>query len=139
MVDTHNQEVGLIGAGHIGLQLCRHLLARGYRVLAFDVAPAACASASDLGASVASSVGEVGARSSHVLLSLPGSEAVEDVVLSEGGLGLTMPPGSLLIDTSSSRPTSTRRMPQSFPSEEYACSTRRSAAVSPGRETQTLP
>ncbi len=110
MTGDGKPDVGLIGVGHIGGEVCRHLLGRGKRVCVFDLNKPALRSAEDMGAVTAGSVGELGAHAKYILLSLPDSDAVEAVVLSPGGLCSSMPPGSLVIDTSSSRPASTRML-----------------------------
>jgi 3-hydroxyisobutyrate dehydrogenase len=57
-----------------------------------------------------SSPAELAGSVDVVLLSLPDSDVVERVVFGEGGLGEELSEGKVLIDTSSSKPSSTRRI-----------------------------
>ena len=62
------------------------------------------------GAERAESPVEVASGMETVLLSLPNSEVVEKVVLGSGGLAEGLREGATVIDMSSSRPSSTRRL-----------------------------
>jgi 3-hydroxyisobutyrate dehydrogenase-like beta-hydroxyacid dehydrogenase len=99
--------IGFVGLGNIGLPMCRRLLESGYDVLAYDANPEAESRLEDTPAERADSLKAL-AAADMVLLSLPGSDVVEEVVLGEGGLAEGLSSGEVLIDTSSSRPSSTR-------------------------------
>ena len=99
--------IGFVGLGNIGFPMCRRLLESGYEVLAYDANPGAVSRLEDTPAEPADSL-KVLAAADVVLLSLPGSDVVEEVVLGEGGLAEGLSSGKVLIDTSSSRPSSTR-------------------------------
>ena len=99
--------IGFVGLGNIGFPMCRRLLESGYEVLAYDANPEAVSRLEDTPAEPADSLKTL-AAADVVLLSLPGSDVVEEVVLGEGGLAEGLSPGKVLIDTSSSRPSSTR-------------------------------
>jgi 3-hydroxyisobutyrate dehydrogenase-like beta-hydroxyacid dehydrogenase len=99
--------IGFVGLGNIGFPMCRRLLESGYEVLAYDANPEAVSRLEDTPAEPADSLKAL-AAADVVLLSLPGSDVVEEVVLGEGGLAEGLSPGKVLIDTSSSRPSSTR-------------------------------
>ena len=100
--------VGFVGIGNIGEPVCRHLLDAGYELLIYDVDPEALARLADTPAEPAASPEALASRADVVLLSLPNSDIVEEVVFSEGGLKDGFSSGKALIDTSSSRPSSTR-------------------------------
>ena len=99
--------IGFVGLGNIGFPMCRRLLESGYEVIAYDANPEAVSRLRDTPAEPADSLKAL-AAADVVLLSLPGSDVVEEVVLGEGGLAEGLSSGKVLIDTSSSRPSSTR-------------------------------
>ena len=61
--------VGFIGLGIMGSAMSRHLLGAGYRVIGYDVSPAACDAHRARGGTVAGSPAEIAARTSvHAVL-----------------------------------------------------------------------
>lgn len=102
--------LGLVGLGNIGGAICRHLLKAGYEVTVYDVSPEAISRLENTSAEPVEELKILAARADVVLLSLPNSDIVEGVVLGEGGLVESFSAGKVLIDTSSSRPSSTRRI-----------------------------
>ena len=101
-------KLGFVGLGNIGEPICRNLLEEGYEIAVHDANPKAMARLGDTGAEPAESLGELGAVADVVLLSLPNSAVVEKVVLGVDGLAGALSEGKVLIDTSSSKPHSTR-------------------------------
>jgi 3-hydroxyisobutyrate dehydrogenase-like beta-hydroxyacid dehydrogenase len=101
-------KLGLIGLGNIGEPICRRLLENGYEVYIYDATPEAVAKLSDSPAEPARNLKDLARSTEVVLLSLPNSDVVERVVLGDGGLLESLSSGKVLIDTSSSRPSSTR-------------------------------
>jgi 2-hydroxy-3-oxopropionate reductase len=93
----------------MGLPMARNLLRKGFRVTVVrhrdPNAPAALAA---LGAAVVASPHELGGRAEVVILMLPTSREVEEVVL--GGLAGVMRPGQIILDMGTSDPASTRRI-----------------------------
>ena len=53
------RRVGMIGLGQMGRPMSRHLLAKGFEVIGYDVAPAAARKVKALGARIAKSPAEV--------------------------------------------------------------------------------
>lgn len=102
--------IGFIGLGNIGEPLCRRLLARDHELVVYDVSATAMARLASAAVTPVQSPREVAERASVVVLSLPNSAIVEEVVLGAEGLVAGFTPGQVLIDTSSSRPSSTRRL-----------------------------
>jgi 3-hydroxyisobutyrate dehydrogenase-like beta-hydroxyacid dehydrogenase len=102
--------LGFVGIGNIGEPVCRHLLEEGYELLIYDVDPEALAKLGDTPAEPAASLETLASKSDVVLLSLPNSDIVEGVVFGEGGLEEGFSAGKTLIDTSSSKPSSTRNI-----------------------------
>ncbi len=90
--------------------MSRRLLDRGYKVLVYDVNQRALERLRETPAQRASSLTELASTVDVVILSLPNSAIVEQVVFGEGGLQEGLSSGKVLIDTSTSRPSSTRRI-----------------------------
>ena len=101
-------KVGFVGLGNIGAPMCRRLLEDGYEVSVYDANPEAVSKLGDTSAEPAGSLEAIATSADVVLLSLPNSDIVEEVVLGSGGLAEAFSSGKVLIDTSSSRPSSTR-------------------------------
>ena len=101
-------KLGLIGLGNIGEPICRHLIEEGYAVFVYDVGREAMARLEDTAAEPAKSPKALASAADVVLLSLPDSTVVEEIVLGKDGLLESLSPGKILIDTSSSKPSSTR-------------------------------
>ncbi|MFT4468864.1 NAD(P)-dependent oxidoreductase [Arthrobacter sulfonylureivorans] len=98
---------GFIGLGNMGGRMARCLVNAGQPVLGYDTRPESIEAA---GATSASSVAEVVTSSDIVLLSLPESRIVEAVVLGEDGVLAHARPGQVLVDLSTSAPSSTIRL-----------------------------
>lgn len=108
------RQVGFIGLGNMGGRMTARLVAAGMTVAGYDVRAGLAA---EVGATAALSPGAVCAGSECVLLSLPDSRAVEAVVLGSarasgfsGGLIDVARPGQVIIDMSTSAPSSTQRI-----------------------------
>lgn len=102
--------LGFVGVGSIGAPMCHHLLDRGYEVFIYDVNPWTLEQFRETSAKLAPSLTELARSADAVLLSLPNSAVVEQAVLGEGGLAEGFSGGDVLIDMSSSKPSSTHRV-----------------------------
>lgn len=102
-----SNSIGIIGIGKMGGAIARNLNKKGYRVLVFDLDEAKLEEFKKLGCKVANSVLNLLCQSEKVILSLPNSNAVEEVVLGENGLLSGDIEGKVIIDCSSSYPPST--------------------------------
>lgn len=105
-----NPKLGFVGLGNIGSPLCERLIARGYDLQVYDVNTQAMERFRETSAGLAPSLTELAGSVDVVILSLPDSAIVEKVVLGEGGLAEGLAAGKVLIDLSSSRPSSTQRI-----------------------------
>lgn len=107
-------QVGFIGLGMMGLPMSRSMVARGFRVLGCDTsdaARAALAEGAPAGAvAFAPDPAAVAAAADVVVLMLPNSRIVAQVMEGERGLLAALRPGMLVIDMSSSEPGETRRL-----------------------------
>ena len=102
--------IGFVGLGNMGHPMSARLGVAGFRVAAFDVDPDARRRAGrNPGVNEVSTLAAVAAGTQAVILILPNSTIVGQVVI-EGGLLDAMAPGALLIDMSSSDATDTRTL-----------------------------
>lgn len=101
--------IGLIGIGNIGRFYAQRLIEEGYSLTALDLDPERVRYAVELGAQAAASPAEVAERSDVVILSLPGSRAVEAVMDGEEGVLSCLRAGQLVIDTGTTRPETDAR------------------------------
>jgi 3-hydroxyisobutyrate dehydrogenase len=101
--------VGFVGLGAMGTPMARHLAGR-FPLLAWDIDAAArerFSREAPAGAEVASGLAEAARGAEAVVLSLPDSAVVESVF---DDLLEALDPGAVIVDMSSSDPTSTRRL-----------------------------
>lgn len=107
---TISTTVGFIGAsGMMGHGMAKNLLAAGYP-LTYTVHRSGVADLDDLGARRAADPAELGASCDVVIICVTGSPQVENVVTGPKGL-LTRPrEGLIIIDASTSEPSSTARL-----------------------------
>lgn len=102
--------VGFVGVGNIGWPMCVNIAKSGFPVVAYDTSPMVLTSLEGTEVEAAESLTEVAHAAEVCVLSLPNSSVVEDVVLGKGGLLEGLSEGNAVIDTSSSRPSSTREV-----------------------------
>jgi 3-hydroxyisobutyrate dehydrogenase len=102
--------IGFVGLGNMGEPMVRRLAAAGYEVRAYDIAERARTRlASTTGVTLTESPAAVADGADVVILMLPGSDAVEQVLLGDGLLDRVRP-GTLVADMSSSEPARTRAL-----------------------------
>jgi 3-hydroxyisobutyrate dehydrogenase len=92
----------------MGWPMARRLHEAGHTVRCYDPSPGARARAEAAGLPVLGGPGDAG-RSEVVVLMLPNSDVVEAVLLGDGLLD-ALPAGVTVVDMSSSRPASTRKL-----------------------------
>jgi 3-hydroxyisobutyrate dehydrogenase len=102
--------VGFIGLGAMGSRMAKNLLKAGFQCIVYDVRKEAVDELARIGARPASSPEEVARKSDVILLSLPSSPHVEEVMLGPNGVLKGARPGSLVIDLSTIDPITTRRI-----------------------------
>jgi 3-hydroxyisobutyrate dehydrogenase-like beta-hydroxyacid dehydrogenase len=95
---------GVIGLGNMGGRITRRIVDSGREVIGFDVDPTRAEAA---GATAAPSPAAVAGSCDVVLLSLPDSPVVEAVVLGDEGILSAAGPGAVVVDLSTSSPSST--------------------------------
>lgn len=104
------EKIGLVGTGVMGIPMSKRLLAAGHQLVLYDVKPEAMTPLLEMGAEASSSPADLAERCGKVITMLPNSTIVEEVVLGEKGLSRGFAAGSILMDMSSSVPTSTRKI-----------------------------
>lgn len=100
--------VGMIGIGEIGSRMVKRLLAQGYEVSVFDID--ADKTASILGAYPCASPAELASRSTVIITCVTNSQAVEKALLGDDGVITTVRPHSIVIEMTTSTPTTTRQV-----------------------------
>ncbi len=83
-------KVGLVGLGLVGTALAELLLRRQFDVVGFDIDPQRRAELEKLGAEWAGSPAEVAGQVERIILSLPDTNVVEQVVEGPGLVGATL-------------------------------------------------
>lgn len=96
--------VGIVGVGLMGGWLAQHLLAAGYTVTVHDLDPAKVDAIVAAGGKKADSPEQIAAAVDVIILSLPNSDIVEDVVRNSLKLFGTGRPGLILLDASTADP-----------------------------------
>lgn len=105
------RSLGFIGLGAMGMPMARNLVRKGFQVTAARHRdPEAPAVLAEIGARIVDSPTELGPLVESVILMLPTSREVEEVVLGEGGLAGVMSSGQIILDMGTSDPASTRRI-----------------------------
>lgn len=99
-----------IGLGRIGAPMAERLIAAGYRLSVFDLAPAAMEKLVALGARAAASPADAAADAQTVCFCVSDGAAVEQAALGPEGAARAAPSGALLIDHSTTHPELTRTM-----------------------------
>jgi 3-hydroxyisobutyrate dehydrogenase len=104
------ERIGVVGLGRMGSGMARSLARAGFAVTGADLSAEIRRSCAADGISVADELGDLLSRSDVVILSLPHAAAVAEVVEGPGGLLERGRPGLLVIDTTTSEPSVTRRL-----------------------------
>lgn len=102
--------VGFVGLGLMGRPMAARLVQAGISVRGFDVSPSARSEAAESsGVIPASDLRDVGSGADVIILMLPNSDAVENVLVGRGLLA-ALAPGATVVDMSSSEPLRTRAL-----------------------------
>jgi 3-hydroxyisobutyrate dehydrogenase/2-hydroxy-3-oxopropionate reductase len=104
------QNIGIVGAGVMGLTVAKKLLDAGHTLTVYDISSQATVKAKHLGALLGRSPAAVAKKSEIIMLFLPGpSEVIECVAASEGLLAASKP-GHIIADMSTTDPGTSERM-----------------------------
>lgn len=102
--------IAFIGLGNMGGPMVANLLKAGHVLRVFDLATAAVDAAVAAGAGAAASAAEAVADAEVVISMLPASRHVEGLYLGSDGLLAKIPPGALVIDSSTIAPASAKKV-----------------------------
>ena len=108
---SKNETIGFVGLGLMGHGMAKNVVDKGYDLVI--TAHRNRKPVEDLvgrGATEVSSASEVAARSSIVVLCVTGSREVEAIIRGKGGIKEGLRPGSVVVDCSTSDPTSTVKL-----------------------------
>ncbi|MUW13986.1 NAD-binding protein [Halorubrum sp. CBA1125] len=101
--------IGLIGVGYIGKLFLDALVDTDHDVTVFDIDPEKVQHAVDEGATAKGSPAEIGRGADAILMAVPGTPEVEDVMEGDDGLLDVLEEGQLVIDVSTTRPETSVR------------------------------
>jgi len=105
-------KVGLVGLGLVGTVMAERLLAKGFDVVGFDIDSARCEHLNKLGGQALDNPAEVGGQVNRVILSLPDTDVVLQVVEGSAGILEAAKPPEYIIDTSTGDPDETAALAQ---------------------------
>jgi 3-hydroxyisobutyrate dehydrogenase len=101
--------IGYIGLGSMGSALARRLVS-GHKLIIWDINSAATAAFEKLGATVAPSAAELARQCEIVLLCLPRTSDVRELIFGPNGLAEGLSSGKLIVDQTSGVPGQTREI-----------------------------
>ncbi len=100
-------KIGFIGTGIMGAPMADHLIDGGHELTLFDINPAPKALV-DKGAKVAKSSTEVAQASEVIIIMVPDTPHVAEVLFGENGVAKGLSAGKIVIDMSSISPVDTK-------------------------------
>ena len=106
------RNVGLIGLGLVGTAMAERLLAEGFDVVGFDIDPARCEQLKKLGGQAVNNPAHVAEPTDRIILSLPQTETVLQVVEGPGGILEAAKTPKYIIDTTTGDPDETAALAQ---------------------------
>ena len=104
------KNVGFIGLGNMGGPMAINLIKAGFSVSVFDLMPTSVERLTAAGAQAAATAADAVQNVDVVVSMLPASKHVESLYLGEAGLLSKIAPGTLIIDSSTIAPESTRKV-----------------------------
>lgn len=102
--------IAFIGLGNMGGPMACNLVKAGYQVNAFDLSDSALKTVTDAGAKKSDSATAAIDGADIVISMLPAGQHVESLYLGEGGLFQKIAPGTLVIDSSTIAPETSRKV-----------------------------
>ncbi|MBN2316132.1 MAG: NAD(P)-dependent oxidoreductase [Sedimentisphaerales bacterium] len=101
------RQIGLIGIGLVGMALAESLLKAGFKVVGYDIDSERCIEFEKLGGHTVTSPAKVASRVEHLILSLPDTKVVRQVIEGPNGVLKAEPLPKYIIDTTTGDPTET--------------------------------
>jgi len=102
--------IGLIGLGLVGSAMAERLTADRFNVIGFDVEKAKCEQLEQLGGQAVDSPAQVAEQTDRIILSLPDTDAVLQVVEGPGGILKAKKLPEYIIDTTTGEPDKTAEL-----------------------------
>ena len=106
------RRVGMIGLGQMGRPMSRHLVAKGFEVIGYDVVPAAARKVKAMGARIAKSPAEVAAGSDLIIIVVRFDSEVDDVLFGPKGILESARPGMVVAIAATVAPAYMRALAQ---------------------------
>ncbi len=110
MAQAAIRRVGVLGLGRMGLPMARHLVRAGFAVSGFDLHPERRSALAAVGGQPADSLETLARHSDAVLLMVADDAQVLEAALGPGGLVASASPGSVLIISSTVKPSTCREV-----------------------------
>ncbi|HTH97545.1 MAG TPA: NAD(P)-dependent oxidoreductase [Stellaceae bacterium] len=104
------EKIGIIGTGRMGQPMVKHMIDKGFEVLAYDVSADNALKVRAMGANLAQNPAEIGAKSDVVILGVGYDEEVNAVSLGEGGVLSTLKPGGIVAVSSTVAPDTVKHL-----------------------------
>ena len=104
--------IGLIGLGLVGSAMAERLKADGFNVVGFDIDQAKCEQLEQLGGVTVNNPAQVAEQVDRIILSLPDTDAVMQVVEGPGGIMEAKKLPGYIIDTTTGEPDKTAALVQ---------------------------
>jgi 3-hydroxyisobutyrate dehydrogenase-like beta-hydroxyacid dehydrogenase len=117
---TTSTPVAWIGLGKLGLPMARRIVGAGYAVQGHDLSAERLAEARALGIDAREDLASALEGCRLVFVSIPDDKALEALCLDAGELVARMPPGSLLIETSTVSVAASRRVAEAAAARRIA-------------------
>ncbi len=99
--------IGLIGIGLVGSAMAERLITNRFNVIGFDIDKAKCEQLEQLGGIAANSPAQVAEQTDRIILSLPDSDVVQQVIEGSGGILEAKKIPEYIIDTTTGEPDKT--------------------------------
>jgi 3-hydroxyisobutyrate dehydrogenase-like beta-hydroxyacid dehydrogenase len=100
-------KIGLFGLGLVGTAIAQRLLADGFHVIGFDIDSTKCQHLKELGGNAVDSPAQAARQVDRVILSLPDTNIVKQVVEGPSGILEVKTPPVYIIDTTTGDPDET--------------------------------
>jgi 3-hydroxyisobutyrate dehydrogenase/2-hydroxy-3-oxopropionate reductase len=104
MAEHGKENIGLIGAGRMGLPMLRHLISHGHRVAVCDISRENADRARAEGAEIVETPRDLGRHATFIILGVGYDDEVRAVTLGEAGVLSTLAPGSIVAVSSTVAP-----------------------------------
>lgn len=103
-------KIGFIGLGIMGKPMAKNLLKANHELIVYDINSEAVAEVAAAGATAAKSAADVAAQTPVIILMLPNSPHVKEVVLGKDGVIESVKAGTAVIDMSSIAPAASQEV-----------------------------